>query len=169
MLILVSGGSASGKSEFAESLIVDGGPGPRYYIATMQVFDKESEKRVERHRTLRAGKGFCTLERQTDLEGIELPAGGAVLLECMSNLVANECFSGVGFSRAVESICAGVEAVSRRSGLFVIVTNEVFAGGTNYEGETRAYLDCLGAINSRIAAMADAVYEVVCGIPLKLK
>ena len=58
MLILVSGGSASGKSEFAESLVTSSGLEKRIYLATMQVWDAESVRRVERHRQMRAGKGF---------------------------------------------------------------------------------------------------------------
>ena len=62
MLILVSGGSASGKSEFAEGLVTASGLETRAYLATMQVWDAESERRVERHRRMRAGKGFVTVE-----------------------------------------------------------------------------------------------------------
>lgn len=53
MLILVSGGASSGKSAFAEELIVRSGLKERIYLATMQVWDKESERRVERHGALR--------------------------------------------------------------------------------------------------------------------
>ena len=80
MLILVSGGAASGKSAFAEELIVRSGLKERIYLATMQVWDKESERRVERHRAMRAGKGFATLERPLDLAGLPLPPGSAPAL-----------------------------------------------------------------------------------------
>ena len=52
MLTLVVGGSASGKSAFAERLAVQSGL-PRFYVATMRVWDAESEKRVARHRAMR--------------------------------------------------------------------------------------------------------------------
>ena len=93
MLILVSGGSASGKSEYAEGLVTAAPAGPRFYVATMEVRDGESRRRVERHRAMRAGKGFATLECPTGLERLEVPAGSAVLLEDLSNLSANEYFS----------------------------------------------------------------------------
>ena len=38
MLTLVLGGAASGKSEYAESLVLRT-TGPRWYLATMQVWD----------------------------------------------------------------------------------------------------------------------------------
>ena len=88
MHTLVIGGSASGKSELAELLALKG-PAPRYYIATMEVRDAESQRRVARHKTLRADKGFRTIERTVDLGGLRLPEpGGTALIECVTNLVA---------------------------------------------------------------------------------
>ena len=46
MLILVSGGSASGKSEFAESLVLQSGCDRRYYLATMIPYDEECRRRI---------------------------------------------------------------------------------------------------------------------------
>ena len=92
MLILVSGGAGSGKSEFAEGLVTSSGLGQRVYLATMRVWDAESVRRVERHRQMRAGKGFETLECPENLAGLTLPSGCAALLEDLSNLTANEFF-----------------------------------------------------------------------------
>ena len=63
MLTLVLGGAASGKSEYAESLVLKT-TGPRYYLATMQVWDAECAARVEKHRRMRAAKQFETVECQ---------------------------------------------------------------------------------------------------------
>lgn len=170
MLILVSGGSGSGKSEFAEGLIAASGLRERVYLATMQVWDAESARRVERHRAMRAGKGFSTLERPTDLAGVVLPAGSAVLLEDLSNLCANEYFAPQGGgSAAFGRVLAGVEGAARQAGLLVVVTNELFSDGVRYEPETAAYLELLARLNRAIAARADGVYEVVCGIPVVWK
>ena len=89
MVTLVIGGAASGKSEFAEGLVLAAGDLPRYYIATMQPFDGECRARIRRHRAMRAQKGFETIERYTGLSGVTLPRRSAVLLECVSNLAAN--------------------------------------------------------------------------------
>ena len=72
MFTLVAGGAASGKSGCAEELILQAGTQPRFYVATMQIFDDECRARVERHRTLRAGKGFQTLECPMGLSGLRL-------------------------------------------------------------------------------------------------
>ena len=80
MLTLVLGGSASGKSEYAESLVLQT-TGPRFYLATMQVWDAECAARVEKHRRMRAEKRFETVECPLHLDAVRLPARGTALLE----------------------------------------------------------------------------------------
>ena len=109
MLTLVTGGSGSGKSAFAEDRVLSFGDAQRIYIATMHPFDEESHKRIERHQKMRAGKGFETVECYTGLKNVKLPAGCVVLLECMSNLTASEMFQEAGAgSGAFEAIKKGI-------------------------------------------------------------
>ena len=168
MLTLVLGGAASGKSEYAESLVLKT-TGPRYYLATMQVWDAESERRVERHRRMRAGKGFATVECPVNLAGAVLPAGCAALLEDLSNLTANEFFGPQGREEAFGRVLSGVERAAEQATLLVVVTNELFSDGMDYDPETLAYLDVLARLNRAVARRADRVYEVVCGIPIAWK
>lgn len=164
-MTLVSGGAASGKSELAEGIAVGFG-GRLVYLATMEVWDQEDRRRVERHRALRAGKGFETVERPRDLGGVRVPAGSTVLLECLSNLTANECFGPGGFDGAAERILAGVDRLSRQAAHVVIVTNELFSDGLDYPEETARYLSVLAGLNRALAGRADRVVEVVCGLPV---
>ena len=167
MMILVTGGSGSGKSAFAEDCIVAFGNARRIYIATMYPFDEESRKRVKRHQAMRQGKGFDTLECYTGLARAAIPEGSTVLLECMSNLVANEMFEESGAAqKTVEVILAGVEKVRNQVRHLVIVTNEIFSEAAVYEGDTVRYQEYLGKINQSIGKMADEVIEVVYGIPV---
>ena len=92
MIHVITGGSGSGKSRYAEQQILELGDNRRVYLATMCPYDEESYQRIERHRAMRAEKNFETLECYTDLARLEIPEGCNVLLECMSNLVANEMF-----------------------------------------------------------------------------
>ena len=102
MLVVVTGGSGSGKSAFAEETVLSFGEARRIYIATMQAFDEESHRRIRRHRHMRAGKGFETIERYTELDELLIPKDCVVLLECMSNLVENEMFREGGFHPEVK-------------------------------------------------------------------
>ena len=134
MLVVVTGGSGSGKSAFAEETVLSFGEARRIYIATMQAFDEESHRRIRRHRHMRAGKGFETIERYTELDELLIPKDCVVLLECMSNLVANEMFREGGFHPEVaEKITEGVKNLLSQAKHVVIVTNEIFSDGILYE------------------------------------
>ena len=193
MITLVTGGSGSGKSAYAESLL-SSCEGIRYYIATMQIYDAEGEKKVERHRKLRAGKGFLTIESPINVGKIQFACAGkaeqaqyrqeaemkvqgnaekkSALLECMSNLTANEMFTKDGIKSAEEvvgKIVSEIQTLSQKLDNLVIVTNNVFEDGVIYDAGTMEYLKALGRINAALARLADRVAEVVVGIPVELK
>ena len=193
MITLVTGGSGSGKSAYAESLL-SSCEGIKYYIATMQIYDAEGEKKVERHRKLRAGKRFLTIESPMNVGKIEFACAGEVeqaqyrqeaerkvqgssekksaLLECMSNLTANEMFTKDGMKseeEVVEKIVSEIQTLSQKLDNLVIVTNNVFEDGVIYDAGTMEYLRALGRINAALARLADRVAEVVVGIPVELK
>ena len=193
MITLVTGGSGSGKSAYAESLL-SSCEGIRYYIATLQIYDADGEKKVERHRKLRAGKGFLTIESPINVGKIQFACAGeaeqaqyrqetvrkvqgssekkSALLECMSNLTANEMFTKDGMKseeEVVEKIVSEIQILSQKLDNLVIVTNNVFEDGVIYDAGTMEYLRALGRINAALARLADRVAEVVVGIPVELK
>lgn len=172
MMIVVTGGSGSGKSAYAEKQILQFGEMSRYYIATMENRDAESQKRVDRHRAMRADKKFVTVECPYDLQEIQLEKAGAVLLECMSNLVANELFVKDGMAhmeQTVEKIVKGIQRLKAQCRHFVVVTNEVFSDGLQYDEWTGEYIRCLGMVNQHLSELADQVVEVVYTIPVMQK
>lgn len=172
MLLFVFGGSGSGKSEYAEQRILEAGEMPRYYVATMEPFGEEGKKRIERHRKLRSGKEFVTVECATHLEGLRLPEKGAVLLEDLSNLVANAIWSenGRGWSQDLaEDICRTMKDLSDEHQLFVVVGNDIHRDGEPQTPEMEQYVSLLAECQTRLAALADEVVEVVCGIPVLVK
>ncbi|MGI6011063.1 MAG: bifunctional adenosylcobinamide kinase/adenosylcobinamide-phosphate guanylyltransferase [Ruminococcus sp.] len=170
MIHLITGGSGSGKSAYAEECLVNLGEAKRFYIATMYPFDEESYQRIERHRRMRSTKKFITVECYTNLRKLQLPEDSNVLLECMSNLVANEMYQEEGAGAlTVPSVLSGVRYLADMVENLVIVTNEIFSDGMEYEEETLQYQRYLGKINVSLAAMADRVTEVVYGIPITIK
>ena len=172
MFHVVTGGSGSGKSAFAEQCILDCQGNKRIYIATMYPFDEESHRRIARHRAMRAEKKFTTIERYTDLEHLTIPQGADVLLECMSNLAANEMFDmeePAGSEQVAEKIVTQIGVLAQETEELVIVTNNVFEDGIVYDASTMEYLRALGSINVRLAERSDAVVEVIAGIPVARK
>ena len=270
MITLVIGGSASGKSEFAEQYVMER-DGFRIYLATMHCYDEESRQRIRKHREARRTKGFFTIEKECDLQNLILPQNSNVLLEDLSNLLANEYFgtpeedhaellenskgkkpietsisactkesedadsspsrkdsrgtessllkkdsggidaspsrkdsggidsspsrkdsgenessplrndSGGNDSGEVESgsgesnefvfykCTEGILHLTRSARHLTIVANEIFSDGGKYEEETVLFMEQLANLNRFCASLADRVYEVVCGIPVRIK
>ena len=171
MIILLTGGSACGKSTYGEALAIKY-PLPRYYIAAMEPYGEESRLRIARHREMRREKGFTTIERYIDLAHLELPQkGGVALLECLCNLTANEMFrpDGAG-ADTIKAVLDGIENLAAQCAVLIVITNDVGSGGDDgFDESTLEYIRTLGEINRLAAAHADSVAELVCGIPLMLK
>lgn len=179
MIHLITGGSGSGKSEYAERVIAkcqsECLSGPLLYVATMFPYGEETRSKIERHRVMRAGKGFVTIECYTGLKQTAMEIGEkypdcSVLLECMSNLTANELYmEGGAGQEALTEIREGIEILAQNCRHLVIVTNEVNSDGMVISAEMEHYRKILGAINCRLAAMADRVTEIVYGIAVEVK
>ena len=189
MFTFVIGGSASGKSDYAEQHVLSlGGGGPRIYIATMEHFGEEAQARIARHHAMRRGRGFETIECRRNVGSLVLPENSNVLLEDLGNLVANEMFGAAGMPEDAsmptpegagtpspedagtphsERIAGEIEKLRAGCAHLTIVANEVFSGGKEYEGETLAYLRVLAELSRRLAQRADQVVEVVCGQPMR--
>ena len=168
MFTLVIGGAASGKSEYAEGLVLASPHRPRYYIATMEPFDEEGRQRVEKHRQMRADKQFETVECYTGLPSVRLHRRGTVLLECVGNLAANELYSPNGAGNrpdALRSIVSGIRSLLTQCEDLVVVSNEVVTGGTRYAEGTDDYMRLVADVNRELAKRADRLCEVVCGLP----
>lgn len=180
MFSLITGGAASGKSAYAEGLALSLA-GRRIYVATMEPWDDECRARIARHRARRAGYGFRTLECYRNLTGLVVPSDTNVLLDCLGNLIANELYDDSGtddsagplsrieIRQAIERVTEGALRLSAQCQNLTIVTNEVCLAGTSYEGDTLPYLQALASTNRALAAEADFVCEVACGLPNVLK
>lgn len=186
-LILISGAGASGKSEYAEKLAVDMHEDRLIYVATMSAYDDESRKKIDIHKKRRINTDFETIEKPYDIEEIipyivpyDSNKRSTLLIECISNLLANEMY-GRAETDGMTGICNnsrlkalpsqriidGIKAVAdTRLADIVVVTNEVFADGIEYDSSTMEYIRQLGRINCELAAMADSVVEVMCGRPV---
>ena len=180
MIIFVYGGSGSGKSAFAEEISSHYGGSEKYYVATMKVFDEEGKERVAKHRRQREGRNFKLIEKPVLIESVctdlaqEKAAGKKLflLIECLSNLVANEMFSDgsiISAEKVADSVVKGLTEVFESADDVVVVSNNVFEDGIGYDDSVCEYMHALGKINEWMCRKADKSYEVVVGIPLEIK
>lgn len=174
MIVVIQGGSGCGKSAYAEQRAMNLGTFNRYYLATMRVYDPESVIKVNRHKKMRAGKGFVTIESPDNVgeAAKQLERDCVVLLECMSNLAANEMFSEDGIrdqNDVVSRVLNGIKSLEKTAEYLLIVTNNVFDDGNEYDALTMHYIEALGRINEALAGMAMEVIEVIAGIPVTIK
>ena len=175
MIYLITGGSGSGKSEFAEKTTLEISQNKeRYYIATMKVYDDEGLKKVERHRNMRDNKGFKTIECPNNIGKTTNEYNffsSTILFECMSNYLSNKMFGedNAISNNIVSDIISDISDLSKKCNNLIIVTNEVFSDGVLYDSLTQEYIYILGSINQELSKIADIVYEVIYGIPVCLK
>jgi adenosylcobinamide kinase / adenosylcobinamide-phosphate guanylyltransferase len=170
--VLVLGGSRSGKSAFAESLLAD--RAAVTYLATSSVppDDVEWAARVAAHRARRPA-GWSTLETTAPSELLRL---GTVLVDSVTTWVAalmDE--TGVwaeepGAGQRLAGRCdALVNAWAMTSAHVVAVSDEVGLGVVPDTRSGRLFRDTLGEVNQRLAGTADEVWFVVAGLPQRLR
>jgi adenosylcobinamide kinase / adenosylcobinamide-phosphate guanylyltransferase len=163
-LTLITGGARSGKSRYGESLIASEAP-PWTYIATAEALDAEMSNRIADHRA-RRGKQWRTIEAPRDLPGALAEVSSPVLVDCVTMWVSNLLLADLD----VAAETARLERVlSARSGHVVLISNEVGSGIVPANALGRRFRDVQGALNQKLAAQADRVVLVVCGLPVMLK
>lgn len=167
-LTLVLGGARSGKSAFAESLAQEAGL-ERVYVATGRSFDEEMKARIAAHKQMRNGKGWLTVEEPLDLAtvlGTETSPGRIVLVDCLTLWITNLMMDG----RDIGAECAGLaEAVPSFRGPVIFVSNEVGLGIVPDNRVSRDFRDHAGQFHQKMAKLANTVYFVAAGLPLKMK
>lgn len=165
-LTLVLGGAACGKSDFAESLVLQGENAP-VYIATAQIFDDEMAAKASRHRDQR-GDRWTTIEEPLDLPGVlgRCTPDQAVLIDCATLWLTNVMLGDHDIAAHTTRLCDALRACPAP---VVIVSNEVGQGIVPDNALSRKFRNAQGTLNQIIAAKADLVVAVMAGLPLVLK
>ncbi|MBF0356031.1 MAG: bifunctional adenosylcobinamide kinase/adenosylcobinamide-phosphate guanylyltransferase [Alphaproteobacteria bacterium] len=161
MITLVLGGTRSGKSALAESLVPEGG----LYIATAEILDAEMKARIDSH-VARRGTTWQTLEAPFDLAQALRHQDMPTLVDCLTLWVSNLLLAGRDATLEVADV---IEALKSRHSDTVLVSNEVGLGIVPDNALARDFRDRAGIVNQKIAAMADRVVFVAAGLPMVLK
>ena len=166
-IILITGGARSGKSSYAEKLALSLSPNP-VYMATARVWDEEFRQRVIRHQEAR-GPEWTNLEEEKELSRHDV-SGRVVLIDCVTLWCTNFFFDLQGHvDSSLKAVKEEFNRFTAQDATFIFVTNEIGLGGTSENELQRKFTDLQGWMNQYIAAQADEVIMMVCGIPLKIK
>lgn len=166
-IILITGGARSGKSSYAEKLALSLSPNP-VYMATARVWDEEFRQRVIRHQEAR-GPEWTNLEEEKELSRHDV-SGRVVLIDCVTLWCTNFFFDLQGHvDSSLKAVKEEFNRFTAQDATFIFVTNEIGLGGTSENELQRKFTDLQGWMNQCIAAQADEVIMMVCGIPLKIK
>ena len=175
-LILVTGGSRSGKSAHAQGM-AEGLPDSRAFVATCPTIDGELDLRIDAHRQARAGKGWTTIEAASDTAAAIRTANDhpVLLVDCLTLWVNNLLYDAEKQQQpltedAVSEHCRElVSACRAHGGTIILVTNEVGMGIVPENASARRFRDLAGRANQEIARECDEVILVVCGQSLVMK
>jgi adenosylcobinamide kinase/adenosylcobinamide-phosphate guanylyltransferase len=175
-IILITGGSRSGKSMYAQC-IAESIAGERTYIATCPIVDDEMAERIRKHRETRRTRNWQTIEETTDLSAALAGAGEkkVILVDCLTLWVNNLMHERELEKKEMEeeeivARCGEIlDACHDLSGTVIFVTNEVGMGIVPDNAMSRRYRDLAGRCNQVMARSADTVVLMISGLPLLIK
>ena len=175
-VILITGGTRSGKSAYAQAL-AESVSGIRTYIATCPVIDEEMEKRIRKHREARRVSAWRTIEETKDLTGALKKAreSQVILVDCLTLWINNLMYEAESQGRDITEedialLCREViEVCDDLPGIIIFVTNEVGMGIVPENPASRLFRDLTGRCNQIIADRADAVTFMISGLPMNIK
>ena len=171
-IILVTGGVRSGKSSFAEKLMLD--KENVVYIATSPRLDSEMDERIKNHQQRRADFGWQTIEEEVDIQN-HLNEGKSYLVECLTLWVNNLMYQAEKIGQELNEVeisskCQSLlDKLDTIDGTVLFVTNETGMGIMPINKAARQFGDFAGRCNQMIAEAASEVYLMVSGIPMKIK
>ncbi len=163
---LVLGGARSGKSVYAENLVLASDK-PKVYIATGQAFDDEMVERIDEHKA-RRGSEWRTIEAPLDVCGaiVNQCESTSVLFDCMTLWISNLMADERDIVREVEQLC---DVIGNLKCDLTIVSNEVGLGIVPENALARKFRDEAGRANQMIAAACNNVVFLAAGLPLNMK
>ncbi len=166
-IVLILGGARSGKSGFALKT-ASGIPGRKAFIATAQALDAEMEQRIARHKAARPDE-WQVYEEPVNIRDLIARIHGSydvLLVDCLTLWISNLMLGNDDVEDRARSFIDTLSAC--RSSVF-IVSNEVGLGIVPDNRLAREFRDAAGTLNRMLGEVADEVYFVVAGLPIRMK
>lgn len=161
---LVIGGAASGKSAWAENLVIASNR-PKIYLATSLVHDAEMQAKINQHKT-RRDASWTLIEAPLVLPLSGLHPGHICLLDCATMWLTNHLLADNNLPDAQSTL---LNAITTCPADLVIVTNQVGHGIVPDNALARTFREAQGRLNIALAAQADLVVQITAGLALPLK
>lgn len=165
-LTLVLGGARSGKSAYAEGLVMGASAAAVYVATARDTGDAEMRERIAAHRRRRSGFAWRVVEAPLDLADALASADSPVLVDCLSLWLANLMEAGRDPVAEGKRLLAAARGCSAR---VVFVSLEVGLGVIPVSSSGRLFRDRLGVLNQSVASEAEQVFFVVAGLPVRVK
>ncbi len=167
MIHLITGGQKSGKSEYAESLILSLSDNP-VYLATSRIWDENHRQRIIAHQQ-RRDEQWTNIEEEKHIASHDF-TNRFVLLDCITLWLTNFFYdNGENDKLTLQQCKTELDKLFTQNCNLIIVTNELGMGGYPANEMAARFNDLQGAINQYIAQKADKVTLVVSGIPVEIK
>jgi adenosylcobinamide kinase/adenosylcobinamide-phosphate guanylyltransferase len=168
MVTLVTGGIKSGKSHFALKLTE--GYNNKLFIATLEVIDSETEEKVKRHKNERKF-AFSTIEEPVQIVNVlknNIIKYDIIVIDCINIWINNLIFYKINITEYVDRFIDFLTMNNNTTNI-IIVTNEVGQSIIPIDTDSRNFINFLGITNQKLASVADNVYLLAVGIPIRIK
>ena len=166
-IVFILGGARSGKSGFALKT-ASALPGRKAYIATAQALDDEMERRIAKHKAERTDD-WQAIEESVNIHDLIAEVHGTydvLLIDCLTLWITNLMLGNEDIEGKAQLL---IDALSSCRASAFIVSNEVGLGIVPDNRLTREFRDIAGTLNQKVAAVADEVYFMAAGLPVKIK
>ncbi len=166
-VILITGGQRSGKSSYAQNLALELSTNP-IYLATSRIWDDEHHQRIKRHQADR-GAEWANIEEEKHIAQHDFN-NRVVLIDCVTLWLTNFFFDNdSNIDKSLKEAKQQFELLIKQDATFLLVTNEIGLGSMPENPIQRKFTDLQGWMNQYIANVANEVYLMVSGIPMKVK
>lgn len=167
MITFITGGERSGKSSYAQKLALQLSDSP-VYVATARIWDDDFKDRVAKHK-LERNDSWRTIEEEKNIGELKIE-NETVVIDCVTLWLTN--FYADTKNDVDKSLTLGKEQIDKlknKTGNFIIISNEIGMGVHAATHTARKFVELQGGVNQYLASLADEVYLMVSGIPLKIK